>query len=1066
MINRRLFIVFSLILLLFVITIAFVIVFSNKKKKSSSLSNTNFQDNEYDNGLYSIRQLYGDTFLFNNLPVVPTGRGQKIAIVADYLSVWYVEDIISALQFNGIHNKSARDILSQISIVNATVIQDEPFNYLEYENLHVPLSNGLNSQVRFNDVRYGSQELSIALQTIFSLLPDVQVIIYYIGASPECPPDNHGLPIDDNPLRSVIQYLMTALSHTRESYNILCLTILFDLPDQTENFYTCLSQLTSDVISPTTVVTTVGTALDSNRSYPSGFPNIINAGGVAWTSNQQPIAFLNSHGGYFTSSPYSYQNSTIPYYQVGTVPNDQDSFIHADYYMGCPDVSGNIRNLAAFFDNYPNPVHYETMSISPVAHACLFAMMNQGTNNSKWKYHEILYRYPDLLFKPVTIGQNDRYEAQNYRSWNPCTGLGIVNGFNLAKILSAKYLLTGNPIQMSSVTITEKMSYLNFFPYSPLQDPLNFQPQHDYYNSLPSFGPQSIWSHLLFFKIDLTTGMLDTRTRQVISHGDTIAILYHTRHFDEYESADVYYILECFDENTVRTHILYSFEFGSPIDPNYRWVVTQEFGVDRSPILLFDRCRFLPVNYQAMGLCLSSRYFRANDSIFATSPSLQTLDSLNQDMSDIFVICSHPYPYIDLIDDNVPENSYFVNLTNYNEFWSCGLESTDIPNIIRSRKSTSKPDTLPFVRYDPIFDPIPQWLLIPLSVAENNSISLRFGNYAIFNTRLRSFVYFDLNNQNRCLQMININNETSAVYKDVLSYCTFRFSPIDIYRYHPKLFMQRAPMNEIDSNTRLNDFLCPLQIYFESPYYKDNQSNARSYTLYVSDVDFIQDNLNYVKLDQDCPNTSRPTSFLFHIDPGHLVSQHSNIVIYVPDTNINRNNSTSRFIDNAISSDVSNSYVRMIPMADTSWSNNMLWRTVLQNAQTVRDTENPHEFSFPVLDNNNRTSITLENSVFASQYLIHTDGGWKPRLGFARNENDQGLNWFVIPNYLNQKPSETIDVLRLTGNYFYHHTFYFLSSTSGTITCSLNIQHQPGLLTEITRENIDTVYYSSQFIIV
>lgn len=1059
-------IIFSLILLI-VIIIAFVIVLhSNKKNNSSSLSsNEKFQDNDYDNGIYSIRQLYADTFLFNDLPTVPTGRGQKIAIVADYLSVWYVEDILSALRFNGIYNKSAQDILSQISDVNATVIQDEPFNYLEYENLHVPLSNGLASQVQFMDVRYGSQELSVALQTIFCLLPDVQVIIYYIGASPECPPDSHGLPIDDNPLRSVIQYAMTALGTTRASYNILCITILFDLPDQAQNFSIFLNQLINDPVIPITVVTTVGTAMDSNRAYPTGFPNIINAGGVAWTPDQQPTAYLNSHGGYFTSSPYSYPNSTIPYYQVGVVPNDQDSFIHAEHYMGCPDVSGNIKNLGVFFDHYPNPVHYETISISPVAHACLFAMTNQGSNNNKWNYPEILYKYPNFLFNRITTGQNDRHEARNYRDWNPCAGLGIVRGLNLARILSIKYLQTGGPIQLSSVIITDKMSYINFFPCSPLQDPLNMQPQHDYYNSLPSFGPQSIWSYLLMYKIDLTTGIVDRRPRQPIRHGDTIVILFQTQFFDESLQSQLYYILECFGENIVRTHTITSNQLRYPVEPKYRWVITKEFGVEPFPIKLFDRCRFLPVNYQADGVCLSSRYFTSNDSIFATSPSLQQVDSLNRDNSDIFQVCPHTHPFMNFMDGDVPERSYFVNLTNYHEFWSCGSESTDIPNILRARKAASTSTTLPFVRFEGAFDSIPQWLLIPLSVERNNSLSLRFGNYAIFNTRLRSFVYFDINNQtaeNRCLQMININKETAAKYKDLLPYCTFRFSPLDMYQdASSKLFVSRLPMNESNNRTRINDFLCPLQIYFDSPYYKDN---SRAYTLHVSEQDFIQDNVNYVKLDQDCPSTSRATTFCFHIHPEHLVSQYTDIVISIPDTQINQNNN-SRFINNAISSDVSDSYVRMVPISDDTWRNHILWTTVVINTTTVSDFEDPHQFIFPVLDFNNNTRLTLENRVFPSQYLIHTDGGWKPRLGFARNENDPGLNWAISPNYLNQKPSEPDNALRLTGNYFYRHTFYYFNSTSGTLTCSLNLPHLPALLTEINRENADTVYYSSQFLI-
>lgn len=1060
--QSRLFIIFLIIILLLFIIIIIPFFISNQK----SSSHKTFQDHDgYDDNIYSIRQLYAETFLFHDLPVVPTGIGQKIAILAEYLSVWYVEDILGALRFNGIYNKSAHDILSQISYVNATVIQDEPFDYAGYENLHVPLSNGVASQVRFNDVRNGSQELSTALQTIFCLLPDVNVVIYYIGGVPDCIPDSHGLPIDDNPLRTVIQYTIASLSQTKSFYNILCITILFDLPDQAGNFYEFLHELTNDPVHPITVVTTVRTALDSNRAFPSGYPNIINAGGVAWSSTRQPTAYLNSHGGYFTSSPYSYPNSTIPYYQVGTVPNHQDSFIHANHYMGCPDVSGNMRNLAVFFDTYPNPVHYETISIPVVAYACLFAMTNAGSNSNKWNYPEIFYKYPNFLFHRVTTGQNDRHDVANYRGWNPCAGLGIVRGLNLAKILAIKYLQTGTPIQFSSVIITEKMSYLNFFPCSPLQDPLNMQPEHDYYNSLPSFGPQSIWSSLMIYKIDLTTGRVNMQNRQFINHGDTVVILFQTQFFQEVDNAQLYYILECFNENTVRIHTFYSNEVSYPIDSRYKWVITKEFGIEPSPIELFDKCRILPVNYQALGVCLSSRYLTSEDSIFATCPSLQSLDSLNPDPGTIFQVCPHTYQFMDFRDGHVPERSYFVNLTNYREFWSSGVHATDISNIIHARRSASTPTTLPFVRYESTFDSVPQWLLIPLSVEQNNSLSLQFGNYAIFNTRLRSFVYFDNDDttDNHCLQMIHINPETAARYRDLLPYCTFRFSPIEQYQDNPTLFIARPPMNELDSQILINEFLCPLQIYFDSPYFNDNGNNSQGYTLFVSDQDFIQNHLNYVKLDRDCPNTSRPTTFCFHIHPEHLVSQYTDIIISVPDTHININNN-ARFINNAVSSDVSNSYVRMIPLSDGDWRNNMLWKSIVMNAETVPDFENPNEFIFPVMDFNNNNHLTLENAVYSTQYLIHSDGGWKPRLGYARNNNDPGIIWSVSPNYLNKKPSDT-DALLLTGNYFYRHTFYYFNSTSGTLTCSLNVPHLPALLTEITSENADTLYYSSQFFI-
>lgn len=1051
MMKHRLLLLCLLVLCIIGISIASLLLMRRHKNQKYTLK---FPDDYSDDNMYSIRQLYSSTFLFDSLPDIATGRGQSIAIIADVLSVWYLQDVMNALHFNNIHNKSAADIFSQISYVNASIIQDEPFSYGNYDNLTIPLSNGVVSKVPFEAVPQGpSKELSNALQTIFCLLPDVQIIIYYIGAV--CPP------VVNINMETVVEYLISALWQTGMSYNILCFTMIFNVPGFAGRFYDLFTQL--KINYGVTTVTTVGTALDTNLSYPAGFSNVVNVGGFAWTDDDQrkPVAYMGSHGGYFTSSPYTYINSTIPYYQIGTVPSDRGTFIGAQQYKGCPDISGNIKNLATFFNSQPQPERYEDMATSALAYACLFAMINQASNNNKWNYVDILYRYSELLFEPVTTGQNDRYSVQDYRPpWNPCTGLGILHAPSLAALLSAKYLLTGSAIQISSTTITEKMSYLNFFPCSPLQDPLNFQPEHDYYNSLPSFGPQSIWSFFLIFKVDPATGMLNTAVNQPVYHGDTVVVLYPTRLFIETEASDMYYLLECFNGDTVRTHTFYNSDLiGGPIDPRYRWVIVTTQDMGAAPIKLFDRCRLLPSEYQEYGVCLTSHY-STNGSIFASSPSLM---SRPPDGSDLVHFCPHPYPYLPL-PHHAPEKSYFVNFTNYTDYWSCDADAFQPTSVISKRKSASMTNTLPFVQFVGKFDHIPQWLLIPLSVKENNSLSLQYGEYAIYNTRTRAFVYNQpgaMDGDGR-LRMININSQTAPVNKDVLPYCRFRFSPINAYT-STQLFESRPPMNELENNLNINPFLCPLQIFFDSPYFKNNSPSA--YTLYVDDTEVTQDGVNYVKLSGLCPDASTPTTFCFHIDPSHLISQYTDVTMITPRVNITRNN-IPRFIDHAVSSETSNSYVRMVPYYDQAWTRNISWKVVALDTTAVADTDDPYQFVFPVLDFNNNTKTTLENIAFPSQFLIHSEGGWKPRLGFAVSEIDPGLNWNFRPNYLNQKPSETQHVLRLTGNYFYHSTLYYISTPDGAVmSCSVDAPHLPALLNEFNNQNMDSLLYASMFLV-
>jgi hypothetical protein len=212
----------------------------------------------------------------------------------------------------------------------------------------------------------------------------------------------------------------------------------------------------------------------------------------------------------------------------------------------------------------------------------------------------------------------------------------------------------------------------------------------------------------------------------------------------------------------------------------------------------------------------------------------------------------------------------------------------------------------------------------------------------------------------------------------------------------------------------------------------------------------------------------RPQSFCFLIAPDLMKQDGNPLKIVVPDTINNRNNSTSRFIKHAVASGNSNSYVQMTPLTSTDQDSKMTWLLgIAPGSPSVPTSIQNTPGQIPILDFNSNspsTFISLTNQHYPDQYLITYEGGWKPRLGYRVQDSDPGWLWYPIPNYLNTVPSQYDNILGLSGNYFYK-TFYYMNSTKGVMTCSLNEPHLPALLSEITSENIDTVYYSSLFLI-
>lgn len=1057
-------------LIIIIIVLLLIIIFSVKRihyKRQEPFKYDNVPPN-FSDQLIPIRRLYRKQF--GNM--IPRGGSTTFAIISDWNAVWSATDVEQAWSQNGITYKDSQDIMNQVSSVNATTIGDEPFNYLGAKQLSIPLSDGFRLQMDPSKLLLPSFSLSAQIQTILGAMPDARIIIFYIGIHPDVSPP--GTPIPKDAYNDMIQKLIDALLFFKNDYHILCLTKVFNSPS---NLYDLLKTLTDNDENPIKVTCMMPNVTSDKCLYPAGFTNILNVGGYGYTDDSKPSAYDLSGGGYLTCQPGYYDESLLPPYQIGVVPDsDIDKPQIIKTYVGCPDLSGNIRNLGV---NIMNSVYrFESTILSPVAYGCAIAIAQELSNYRRWDFQDIFYRYSNFLFESVHVGGNGKYDCQNYNHWNPCAGLGTLDGQALSLLLQERFIKSGNPMQLSFLNISREMSYINFFPVSPLEDPLNILPQHDRYNTLPTLGPQCLWSRLRLYSVNLVSSgnyRVDYRDGFPIYNGSIIVIAYEPN--NESNNDDVIYLLECFDRLTARIHSCSKNNFvNDQIDNRYLWKITQAgkpIFTTPEEINLFADCRISPMLYSDM--VLTSEY-STEGSIFSTAPSLQPIGTTK---NDVIRVCPHyesiykSYPGIEY--DPIEEDSYFVNLTNYNEFWACGVEYNNELGIITSRGSIRDSDSPWPIFCQRSFDPVPQWLLIPLPSQQNMEGQLKYGRYMIFNTRMRA--YATVRNDQQTSQprvfLMNINSASAPIYTDVYNNSIFHINRLSSNNDESEFMFTNHPI--YGSPLRINSFLCPVVIDFKSSYFtKTNQNikNNNYFSFFISessksDAIFKESKTLYLVPAES--NYTRAQTFCFHVHPKYMVSDGSDINMILPNTTYNSASSVSRFINHGVSSFNSNSYVQMIPLNNEDLIDNLAWFANLKNSRNMMPFINDSSIRIPILsfdsNNSSATEILLRNVKYPDQYLISYEGGWKPRLGYALQTSESGLTWSFIPNYQNIPPSYFNDNISLAGNYFYK-TLYYINCPKGIITCALNVPHQPALLTEITNENINTVYYSSLFMIV
>lgn len=792
--------------------------------------------------------------------------------------------------------------------------------------------------------------------------------------------------------------------------------------------------------------------VQESETIPPGFSKIIRVGGLLRLFNTLPTVYDKSNGGYFSIEDMNYEDSTIPFGQVGyvtpTLPTSPTYNPDAQF-VGCPDVSGFCDKLYIFLgtNHDSDPFVIKDICVAAYAYAVMIAMVNEISNETAWNYQRFFYRYHFFLFDYVNSGTNHLFNASDYRIWNPCSGLGQLNGNKLAALLSNKYILTGYPTQLVSLNITELMCYINFYPLAPLADPNNI-PTHggDYLQSQPAFGPQSIWSELFIYVVspdpDTGSSMMIPRnySNQIVRNRDVIVIVSSQSHSTAWALASIDGQLR------ITTH---NIRPGVPIPPEFLWTIDCASGISEQYVRITSGVRLSPY-LSNRRLYLTSKY-RDHQ-----CPSLIPISD-DDNVSIVFSFVPHVYHLMkpDYNDTTIAstrgiQKSYFVNFTNKDDFIKCGFTNEQ---SYLGRDLCSTTSHLPYAQFTHDFDPIPQWLLVPAHSIHNESdmnTGLTFGRYMIFNTRCQAYLYLD----EHTVKLININENTAPVSKDIYNWAVFHVRSSN-GQDSDTIFKPRGlsmyPYNAV------NDFLSRVIITFETPYYSN--SAPYFYRLFLSMIPqtITNEEGRVIKTLQFVLSEPSSPMYMFLIQPEWMATSLQDVYMkpaFVIDLN-------RRFSNCVISAGNPNDYVGMIPF--NKMDPKQKWEcSSTPMVQTIRNTFEEY-INYPIIHfdgNDENTGFQFENYQYRGMYLIHCEGGWKPRLGYPC---DDGTHWRFYANYFNAIPGNS--EITLSGNYFYLNTVYFVICRRGILSSSLNVPHLPALLTQISRENNDTEYYSSSFIL-
>lgn len=776
--------------------------------------NINIQDDLIE--FLKIREVYQ---LFH-FPFQFTGQGQTITIPSNFLAGWFYRDIVKYLQSQGIV-KTISELQMQISYENTSSFEQFYFDGDWYD---IPASDGFTCTPD-PLVLPNSDELSMNLQYILSVAPNAKIIIAYFGCN--CDPST-GMTTDaidaEMELSDFYEDEMDRFDIISDSYGHG--DVVYFSPNQQEK----LNRITTELYARRKpFFEASGNDGIEDLDFYSMSPNVITCGGSFINRNQsrnlELVAWNDSSGGFYEEN----LRFELPLYQVGLIDVSND---YSTKVVGVPFISAISEGLYYLLNGASLPI--DGTSCGPPVMSALVALINEATQRKKWSYIDIYYYEYPYLFTYIGKGSNNIFDANNFSNWNPITGLGMIDGTRLLNLLNPSYIVSGDLLAISSKSIQNQMSFLNFFPPSPF-----FQEEI----RQPVFGCQCYWSYLKVFRIDPATNRLDLNTTP-LQDGDRIVIF-----------SAVPLLHWVLTWNPIG--YMYLQKYANDITDHMQWILTMEENAFYEPFTLSPYTG-------GVEEYVTSTFGGADPK---SSPSVQ----FELDDSCYFFFRRHTwflqYPtlYQTIVDTNL---SYYTNLSNANYYMSSRY---DVSNYKIGRSNVYNTDT--FVLYDE-FSEYPEFIMIPYSPEPSHVIPKDETPYMFFNTRIQAFV----SNQQHAGQSLFLNiNETSSplrsfVFPSCLMYIVKNQPNVnpDLFQptYSPGPFFSSANKS---SSARYDDFIVqnfsistPLNTFY-NPYE----------LIWMTDGENSQGNIILVPF--------KPTAdllYLFTLDPSTLLSD-KNLVIWI-----------------------------------------------------------------------------------------------------------------------------------------------------------------------------------------
>lgn len=797
--------------------IHFTIDLTSLKSDISSLEYIPFSFNLYIQDDLERSKYVRDAYKIFEFPFQYTGIGQRILVGSELLSGYSLEDIVVYLTVQGIVGgngqlKTAEQLYTQISYVNVTTFTTVYFpNDGQY--YPIPLCDGYYCRIPMAEL-YGSTELTMNLQYIFSVAPDANVIIAYHGCN--CDPNSGN---QTSEVQAEMEFI-TYINNNSSSFDIICDNYGHKLASAYNNEEADYFQATFDKLynERIPVFEASGNSSGSLIDYWNVCKYVISLGGMEFVKVNDAYVescYEQSSGGFYAS------RFPFPTYQIGAVepqvPFNKNNI--STNFIGVPTCSGIASNMAIIF-NYNTLYGHGTSLTCPVMSG-LCALINQATNTT-WKYIDILYYEYAYLFNYIDKGGNNQYKASDFTEWNPIAGFGVVNGTYLLNLLNPARIYSGDHLCISSFVIQNKLSFMNFFPPT---DFLNEEIRQ------PVFGPQSYWSYLRIYRLVDGTDLLDLLEGE-ITDGDRVVIF----------SAlpELYWVMTWDLEGTVKLE-----KYNNTVTQNMQWIITMEH-----QNAFYENILFSPVSDP--NLYLSSAF------VLASSPSL--IDIRNDSCHFFFRRHSwflyQPTLYEILLNSN---QSYYVNITNSKYFVSSGYS---FDNYLLGRSMVYDTDVL--VQFGD-FSVYPEFMLVPLIPDEDGVLNIT-SLFAIFNTRIQAFVRnVNINNSTSSCIYFNVNSTSSGLRTYYYDECVFSFSKMkpdnSDFMFYPTFtkgpFIAQPP---VSSCIRYDDYFTSVYMnnptgYFHTPTFWFTNSNNRNQPLSTS-IDIVQ----------------ADALFIFSVSPGYMYS--------------------------------------------------------------------------------------------------------------------------------------------------------------------------------------------------